>query len=450
MRQLMAKSQEPKILTRKHLVRAEKELRQQRILIFSLIGFVVVVFGLIAYGLLDQFVFSPTKPVANVDGQNITVKEFKTYGTLVRVSEINTYQQLTQYYNLYQQFGLTPDVSITNQMSQIQYEFSSPATFGQNVITTMVNNVILKNEATKLGLFVTADEVEKTIQESYSFYTNGTPTPASTPTSYMYPTNNATQEYLLMTPSPTVDLTVTATSVPLATETLQALATLLPTEPSTPTSGPTATSSNTPTSQPTATPYTLQGFQNDLKTYIGTLSAYGITETNLRDYVGTQLLDQKIYTEITKDVPTHGQQVWIRNILVANELDAQTVVARINNGENWISVANGVSQDTNTKANGGDLGWFPTGIQSPEIDNVVFTMTVGEIRVVQDNNGWHVLQMIGKEVDRPFLQSIISQLQSIAYTNWFTPIKAAAKIETFNIWQSYVPTAPTLPTPSAQ
>ncbi len=442
----MAKSNEPKVLTRKHLVRAEKEHRQQQILIFTLIGFVVVVFGLIAYGLLDQYVFSPKKPVAIVDGQNITVSEFKTYGTLMRVSEINTYKQLSQYYSLYQQFGLTPDASITNQMSQIQYEFSSPATFGQNVLTTMINNVILKNEAAKLGLSVTTDEVTKTLQESYGFYTNGTPTPANTPTSYVYPTNNATQNYLLITPTPTLDLTATATASQIPSPT----ATLVPTLANTPTSGPTSTPANTPTPQPTATPYTLQGFQNDLKTYIGTLSAYGITEANLRDYVTTQLLDQKVFTEITKDVPVHGQQAWIRHILVSNELDAQTVVARIANGENWISVANEVSQDTNTRASGGDLGWFPKGIQSPQIDDVAFTMNVGDIKVVQDNNGWHVLQMLGKESDRPFSQTVISQLQTTAYSNWFTPVKAAAKIETFNIWQKNVPTAPTLPTQAAQ
>ena len=187
----MAKSKEPKVLTRKHLVRAEKELRQQRILIFSLIGFVVVVFGLIAYGLLDQYVFSPKKPVANVDGQKITVAEFNIYGALTRVSEINTYKQLNQYVSFYQQFGMTPDPSLTNQMSQIEYELSNSQTFGQNVLTTMINNVILKEQAAKLGISISADEVTKSIQESYGFYTNGTPTPANTPTSYVYPTNNA-------------------------------------------------------------------------------------------------------------------------------------------------------------------------------------------------------------------------------------------------------------------
>lgn len=442
----MAKSKEPKVLTRKHLVRAEKELRQQRVLILSLIGFVVVVFGLIAYGLLDEFVFAPKKPVAIVDGQAISVKEFESYGTLVRVSEINSYQQLSQYYSLYQQFGLTPDASITNKMSAIQYEFSSPATFGQNVVTTMINNVILKNEAAKLGITVTADEVEKTIEESYGFYTNGTPTPANTPTSYVYPTTNATQNFLLITPTATQDLTATATAsqAPSPTETLA------PTLELTPTSGPTSSPANTPTPQPTATPYTLQGFQNDLKSYVGTLSAFGVTEADLRTYVTTQLIDQKVYNEITKNVPTHGEQVWMRQILVSNELDAQTVVARIANGENWISVASEVSQDTATSANGGDLGWFPRGIQSQQIDDVVFKMNVGDIQVVQDSNGWHVLQMVGKESDRPFSPTILSQLQTLAYTNWFTPIKAAAKVESFNTWQSHVPTAPNLPTQAPQ
>jgi len=446
----MAKSQEPKLLTRKHLVRAEKEHRQQQILIFSLIGFVVVVFGLIAYGLLDQYAFTPTKPVANVNGKNITVKEFKTYATLTRVSEINTYQQLNQYASLYQQFGLTPDASLTSQMSQIQYELSNPQAFGQNVLATMINNFILINEAEKLGITISADEVTKTIQESYGFYTNGTPTPANTPTAYVYPTNNPTQSYLLITPTPTLDLTATAIQIPLPTETLPPTATLVPTLTFTATSGPSSTPVNTPTPQPTATPYTLQGFQTNLKAYINTLSAYGVTEADLQNYVTTQLLDQKVYGEITKDIPTHDVQVWIRNILVSTELDAQTVVALITNGENWISVANEVSQDAATKASGGDLGWFPKGIQTTEVDTAAFKMNIGDIQVVQDSAGWHVLQMLGKESDRPFSQTILSQLKSKTYSNWFTPLKDAAKIATFNIWQTNVPTSPVLPTQTAQ
>ena len=446
----MAKSKEPKILTRKHLVRAEREHRQQRILILTIIGFVVIVFGLIAYGLLDQYAFTPDKPVAKVDGQNISVKDFNKYAVISRVQYINQYNQLQQYASIYQQFGLTLDASLQNQINQITYVMSDPKILGQNVLTTMIDNVILKNQAEKLGIKVSDDEVTKTLQESYGFYLNGTPTPASTPTTYLEPTLSKTQQELLITPTSTPDLTATATQPPAPTATEGATPTTIPPTAAPTVNGPTSTPENTPTPQPTPTPLTLAGFNADLKTYMTSLAAFGVNENDYRAYVKTQLLNNKIYKEITKDVPTHGEQVWMRDILVSNELDAQSIVARIKNGDNFIAIASSLSQDTSTKANGGDLGWFPKGIRSAEVEAASFGMNIGEIKVVQDLAGWHVLQMVSKATDRPFSQSVLNQLQSIAYTAWHDPIKNAAKVETFNIWQTNVPVAPVLPTQAAQ
>jgi len=56
----------PKEMTRKHLARAEREARQQRLLLISIAVVVVVAIGLVGYGFLDERVLKQQQPVAQV------------------------------------------------------------------------------------------------------------------------------------------------------------------------------------------------------------------------------------------------------------------------------------------------------------------------------------------------------------------------------------------------
>jgi parvulin-like peptidyl-prolyl isomerase len=96
------------------------------------------------------------------------------------------------------------------------------------------------------------------------------------------------------------------------------------------------------------------------------------------------------------------------------------------------------------------LGWVPQGILTGELDKVVFAMKVGEIQIVSDSSGWHVVQVLGTNPDRPIDQNYISRLQSIAYSDWYSPILSSANTTTYPIWQSHVPTEPVLPTSTSQ
>ena len=60
----MAKKPTPKIITKKHLARMEREQLQNRyILIASIVIFIIVV-GVVGYGILDQTVLKNIQPVA--------------------------------------------------------------------------------------------------------------------------------------------------------------------------------------------------------------------------------------------------------------------------------------------------------------------------------------------------------------------------------------------------
>ena len=67
----------PKEMTRKHLARAEREARQQRLLLIGIAVVVVVAIALVGYGFLDERVLKQQQPVAQVNGKNITTADFQ-------------------------------------------------------------------------------------------------------------------------------------------------------------------------------------------------------------------------------------------------------------------------------------------------------------------------------------------------------------------------------------
>jgi len=65
----MAKNPSPKVTTKKHLARIEKERQQTRYLVLGVTAIFVLVFALIAYGILDQKVFQYQRVVAQVGNE---------------------------------------------------------------------------------------------------------------------------------------------------------------------------------------------------------------------------------------------------------------------------------------------------------------------------------------------------------------------------------------------
>ena len=253
------------------------------VLIPSVAGILGIIIGLMGRPLLDQYILVPNAIVAKINGQSITLQQYETYAKLSRVEEVNYYQRLSQYINLYTQYGMTVSTSLTQQLNQIQTELTDSKTFGQSVLSKMIDNVLLESEAKKLGISVTDDEITKLLQDSFGYYPNGSPTPQTTPTGYIEPTLSGTQQVLLFTPTSTPDLNPTATSTPgeapTATPTMEPTV-ILPT----PTEGP------SPTPAPSATPLSLQDYQTAFNTYMSQLTPYGLTEADLRMYVYYQLL----------------------------------------------------------------------------------------------------------------------------------------------------------------
>jgi peptidyl-prolyl cis-trans isomerase D len=454
----MAKREQPKVMTKKHLARVERERRQNRwiVIVSSVVLFVVV--GLIGYGILDQTVLQVNKPVIKVGEDVGTVRDFQKQVAYVRaqkIREYNFYQQFAQFYGT-DQFGST--------ITSLKTELDTPATIGSQVIKDMTEDLLIRQEAARLGISVTSKEIDQRMQEMYGYYPEGTPTPSLTPSAYITPTYNATQVFWQATRAlptatetatpeftATLDLTPTATLEPAATltPTIEATATLEPSPtateiPATPTSSiPTSTS----TPEPTSTPYTLEGYLQALADYLADYKDFGYTQEDYRKTIESLILREKLTEVLSKDATREGTQVWARHILVGTQAEAEDILARIKSGEDFYKLASEYSIDTSNKDKGGDLGWFGRNQMVEEFEKAAFALSVGEYsEPVSTTYGFHIIQLLGKQIIPMSDYEWETEKTSYLDTWLSTQQTDRTDIETFDIWMDVVPSEPTIET----
>lgn len=425
----MAKTETPKIVTRKHQARLDRENNRRRIFILSAIAVAVLVVLVLAYGILDTTYLKQIRPVVKVDGQVITARDFEAqvrYQRYNLVNRILTFKQYGEYFASY--------------VEQYQSMLDNTQQLGQDILDQMVNDVVVAQEAKKLGISVSDAEVDAKLQEGFSYFPNGTPTPTLTPTTFATGTPDATQMALV---PPTA--TLAPTSAP--TESAEtATPTAAPTATAAPTEGPTPTIEPTWTPFPTPTEITLDGYKTLYDEYLTTLKDIQIPEQTLRNLYRYSLLQEKVMAEVTKDVAPVQEQVWARHILVATEDEAKAVLDRLSKGEDWNKIAAEVSTDTSNNTNGGDLGWFPRHYMVKEFEDAAFALGVGEIsQPVKTEFGYHIIQVVGHEQERPLMASTLEQVKQKVYSDWLTGVKETKKIETFDLWKQILPTEPTVP-----
>jgi peptidyl-prolyl cis-trans isomerase C len=111
-----------------------------------------------------------------------------------------------------------------------------------------------------------------------------------------------------------------------------------------------------------------------------------------------------------------GEQYKLRHILVESKAEADTVIAQLNQGADFIELAQ-ARADGPTGPNGGDLGWLTADSIPPSFAEAVRAMTVGSYsrEAVQTDSGYHVILL--EETQRqepPALEDLRDDLSSAA------------------------------------
>ncbi len=139
------------------------------------------------------------------------------------------------------------------------------------------------------------------------------------------------------------------------------------------------------------------------------------------------LTDTAVLTD-SVDVPPVREQVE-RTDAEARAL-AEELRQRLLAGEDFAKLAAEYSDDTGSGANGGDLDWFGPGAMVAPFDEAAFSLPVGEIsEPIKTQFGYHIIEVIEKDANRPKEQSQLDQERNEAFTNWLEEKKIAMDIQ---------------------
>jgi parvulin-like peptidyl-prolyl isomerase len=170
----------------------------------------------------------------------------------------------------------------------------------------------------------------------------------------------------------------------------------------------------------------------------------GLNDAQYENLFETELLRKKLYDIVTVDTPHEEEQVWARHILVASEEEALAVIERLNDGEDFGTLAAEISQDTGSGASGGDLGWFGKGQMVAPFEEAAFSLEVGEIsQPVQSDFGWHIIQLVNR-ASLPLTSSQYTQAQQIAFDEFLAKLREEAEVTIYDYWAERTPSTPGL------
>jgi hypothetical protein len=144
----MANPEKKKIVSKKHLARVERENLQRRYIIIGTVTVFSIVIVLAAIGFVTEGIIKPRQPVAQVNGTEITTKDFQSLVGYQRYRMVNEYMST---YQFIQNIGDPNYVSyFQSYLLQIQNELE-PEVIGLNTINQMVDNVLIRDEAERMG-----------------------------------------------------------------------------------------------------------------------------------------------------------------------------------------------------------------------------------------------------------------------------------------------------------
>jgi peptidyl-prolyl cis-trans isomerase D len=394
-------------MNRKHMARAQRDRVLSRWITGATIFIGIAVVGLVAFALLGVDYIEARKPLVEINGDVITIREYKARVRLVQLSMINEYQNAQSILNFYAD---EPSVVTYYQqrLEQLANEMNNPLSQGQQALQELMDEVLVRQEANARGIYISRDEIDEAVEvQAFYYYRDGTPTPQ---------------------PSPTVDATALAAATP--TSTLEA-------DAATPTSSPTA--------QPTPTAYTEDAYLENYADQMAFFEQLGIQAEDYLALFEGDLYAERLMDDLEEEMPTEEDQVWLRHIQVSDNDEAKAVEDRLADGESWEELAAELSQDVLTSNDGGDLGWMGTqDIVSSYGDVfavIAFSLSVGDYSgPVESDDGWHIINIVGHEV-RPLNEATLARRLQQSYSALLEDLMADADIVLDDSWMNYTPDA---------
>ncbi|MGC2033583.1 MAG: peptidylprolyl isomerase [Steroidobacteraceae bacterium] len=169
----------------------------------------------------------------------------------------------------------------------------------------------------------------------------------------------------------------------------------------------------------------------DVATRVALLRTQILADAAAQKYVkNNEPSDQELHAAY--DAATDKTEYHASHILVPTKEKAVLLTKKIKGGAKFEDVAKAESTD-NSKANGGDLGWFTTARMVKPFGDAVKALKKGEITAepVQTQYGWHIIRLDDTR-DSPFdtlKPQLSSALMQKKFQAYIEELKKNAKIE---------------------
>ncbi len=169
----------------------------------------------------------------------------------------------------------------------------------------------------------------------------------------------------------------------------------------------------------------------DVATRVALLRTQILADAAAQKYVkSNEPSDQELHAAY--DAATDKTEYHASHILVPTKEKADQLIKKIKGGAKFEDIAKADSTD-NSKANGGDLGWFTTARMVKPFGDAVKGLKKGEFTTdpVQTQYGWHIIKLEDTR-DAPFDQMKVQLTNGIMqkkFQEYIEGLKKTAKIE---------------------
>jgi parvulin-like peptidyl-prolyl isomerase len=193
-----------------------------------------------------------------------------------------------------------------------------------------------------------------------------------------------------------------------------------------------------------------QYFGGDDAKYEKQLKAQGLSETQVRNDIRAQLVSEKVFEQVTKDVKVTDPEIEkyynenteqysqpesreVRHILVKTKAQADDLYQQLQDGGDFAALAKKFSEDTGSKATGGKLT-ISKGQTVAPFDATAFALKEGVVsQPVKTEYGFHLIEALGpvkekkttplKDVKDSIRQQLLQTKKNETMTAWVDELK---------------------------
>ena len=163
------------------------------------------------------------------------------------------------------------------------------------------------------------------------------------------------------------------------------------------------------------------------------LGANNLTVAEFKEQLQSELIANQVFETITGDIPETADQIELSQILVADDTTAWNIIEQLKQGADFAELVQEYSIDENSRANNGNLGWFPQGmgLVPAEVEDIAFSIEPGQVSgPIQSPLGFHIIKLENRETARP-LEEMRQALKQQIFIKWLAEQRSLTTVDIY-------------------